>query len=186
MTTLPGSVTQSTGEAARGAAARRSLLIDLDRIDLSRDILTRADLERFNPHRGDMALIDAILWQSDDYSEVVGVKRVRDNEFWVAGHFPKVPMLPGVLMIEAGAQVSCYQYNVRLERPVTAAFLRIENATFRSSVAPGDELIIMSRDVKFQRKRFVSDIQGVVREAGDWRVAYEARITGIALEGSGF
>ena len=182
MTTMPGSATQATGEEPRNGSGRRSLLIDLDRLDLSREILTRRDLEKFNPHRGQMALIDAILWQSEDYSEVVGVKRVRHDDFWVPGHFPQKPMMPGVLMIEAGAQASCYQYNVRLEKPVTAAFLRIEDAVFRSTVEPGDELLVLSRDVKFSRRRFISDIQGVVREADQWRIAFEARITGVAFD----
>jgi 3-hydroxyacyl-[acyl-carrier-protein] dehydratase len=158
-------------------AARARLLFELDGVDLSRKALSRDELEQWNPHRGDMSLLDGIVWSSADKSRCVAVKHVRDDEFWVAGHFPSLPMMPGVLMIEAGAQAACYLFNVRRGKRVLAAFLRIEDASFRSSVHPGDTLHILCQEVKLGRRRFISDIQGVV---GD-RIAFEARISGMAL-----
>ncbi len=156
---------------------RDKLLFDISGIDLQAVRLNRDGLARWNPHRGDMALLDAVVWENDDHSQGLAVKRVRDDEFWVPGHFPGQPMMPGVLQVECGAQLACYLFNVKKGEPTLAAFLRIENAAFRSMVVPGDDLYILCRDVKRNRRRFVCDIQGVVRD----RIAFEALITGMAM-----
>ena len=86
-------------------------------------------------------------------------------------------MYPGVLMIESAAQLAVYCYNARLERPKIAAFTRIEDATFRSGVVPGDDLYLLCQEVKWSRRGFTCDVQGVV----DTRTAFEARIHGVAI-----
>ena len=85
--------------------------------------------------------------------------------------------MPGVLLVEAGAQIACYLYNRRRPEPKTVAFLRIQDAAFRSMVEPGDDLFVLCREVRFGRRNFKSDIQGMV---GD-RVCFDARITGMQL-----
>lgn len=151
------------------------LLFDLSKLDLANRRIGRDEIARWNPHRDAMALIDYIPWVSDDYTRAVGLKQVRDDEFWVRGHFPSRPMFPGVLMIESGAQVACFLFNVRRKERVLAVFLRIEDASFRSSVAPGDDLYILTQEVKYGRRRFITDIQGIV----EGRIAFEARICGM-------
>jgi 3-hydroxyacyl-[acyl-carrier-protein] dehydratase len=167
-----------TGPDARVAQGARAHLFDISGIDLSSILLGREGLKRFNPHRGCMALLDAIVWVSPDCRRGVGIWHVGHDEFWVPGHFPGRPMLPGVLQIEAGAQLSCYLYHARQHRPMLAAFLRIENAAFRSSVLPGDDLLLLCLEAKFGRRRFISDVQGLVGS----RVAFEARISGMMLD----
>lgn len=163
--------------AATATETGGKLLFDLNGIDLSRCALDRKALERFIPHRGIMMLLDGVVWASDDYVRVLGVKHVREDEFWVPGHFPERALFPGVLMLETAAQLAAYAYNVRLPEPVLAAFLRIEDAVFRNSVSPGDTLHILCREVKWSRRRFISDVQGVV---GD-RIAFEARMSGLSM-----
>jgi 3-hydroxyacyl-[acyl-carrier-protein] dehydratase len=123
-----------------------------------------------------MAMLDWVVWHAADFTRGVGLKLVRSDEFWVEGHFPGRPMFPGVLMIETGAQLASFLYNSRFVKPRLPVFTRIEDASFRAAVVPGDELYLLCQDVKFSQKRFISDIQGIV--AG--KIAFEARITGMS------
>ncbi len=166
--------------------APKGLLFDLAPLDLGAVVCDRTGLEAINPHRAEMALLDAVIWRSECGTMGLGVKHIRSDEFWVQGHFPGRPMFPGVLMIETGAQLACYMFNVRKNEPTLAAFLRIENASFRSQVAPGDTLYLLIKEVKYQKRRFISDIQGVVPADGSFRLAFDARISGMSLGNRGY
>jgi len=169
----------SAGEDNPEKAPHNRLLFELAGLDLSRRLVPREGIERLNPHRGAMSLLDWIVWNTPDYTRGVGLMQVREDQFWVAGHFPGRPMLPGVLMVEAGAQMACYLYNIRRPQPKVIAFLRIEDCAFRSMVTPGDDLHILANEIKIGRRRFISDVQGVV---GNDRIAFDARVTGMQLD----
>ncbi|MFG0306540.1 MAG: 3-hydroxyacyl-ACP dehydratase FabZ family protein [Phycisphaerales bacterium JB040] len=159
--------------------AVRKPLVNLKGVDLAASVADRDQIARWIPHRHEMALLDAIVWHSDDFAQGVARWSVRDDEFWVRGHFPERAMLPGVLQVEAGAQLACYLYNRRYDRTHPAAFLRIEDAVFRLSVEPGQDFLLLCSEVKCSSRRFITDVQGIIND----QVAFEARIHGMNLAG---
>lgn len=152
-------------------------LFDLGPVDLGATLVDRDGLKRLIPHRGLMLLPDRIVWREDGGGRCVGAKRIRDDEFWVPGHFPGKPLFPGVLMIETGAQVASYLFNTIQDPPCLAAFLRIEDCVFRNAVVPGNELLILCQVVKQSSRRFITRVQGLVED----RIAFEATISGLSL-----
>ena len=167
------STTQPQSNLGEGVSA----LVDLSAIDLSATLATREQMFELIPHRYEMALLDRVIWASEDNSEGVGSLTVKGNEFWVRGHFPERPMFPGVLMVEAGAQLACYLYNRYFDGLHLAAFLRIENAVFRRSVTVGEEMLVCCKGIKVTPRRFISDVEGIV----DGQVCFEAKITGMRI-----
>lgn len=156
-------------------------IIDLSAIDLGRRVMSRAEIERYNPHRGLMAMLDGVVWLNDALSEGVAVKEVRPDEFWTAGHIPGRPLLPGVLMLEAAAQLASLMYYKRSGVLCFAGFTRIEEVAFRGQVVPGDTLYLLCKELKYTPKRFVTRIQGVVNA----EVVFEGVITGMIFPNLG-
>jgi len=179
MDSTPTSTSRAAEEVkpAKNTGRDRDLLFDLDEIDLSSALADRDQMFMLIPHRGEMALLDRIVWANDSSMRGVGAMKIRGDEFWVPGHFPGKPMLPGVLMIEAGAQLTCYLFNRLQKNPKVAAFLRIKDASFRRSVSIGEELILLADVIKASDRRFVSNIQGAV----DGQVCFEAQVSGMRI-----
>ena len=93
------------------------------------------------PHRYPMQLVDKVVETGSNY--VVAIKNVTANEEFFQGHFPQEPVMPGVLQIEAMAQVGGLLVLNSVEEPEkwSTYFLRIDNVKFRKKVVPGDTLI---------------------------------------------
>ncbi len=93
------------------------------------------------PHRYPFLLVDKVIQMTDTY--IVGVKNTTTNEPFFAGHFPQEPVMPGVLQVEAMAQVGGLFVLSRLDEPerYSTYFLKIDNVKFRHKVVPGDTLV---------------------------------------------
>ena len=152
-------------------------IIDISTIDLSNVAISRDGVGEINPQTGDMRQLDYISYVSEDNSIAAGVKEVKNDEFWVSGHIPGRPIYPGVLMIEAAAQLSSILYHLNAEVTRFMGFTRCDNCSFRDQVVPGDTLALVSTIRKFQRRRFVCDAQGFV----DGNFIFEAKITGMMM-----
>ena len=113
------------------------------------ETLEIADLLKLLPHRYPMLLIDRIVDVDGDNS-ATGIKNVTFNEPHFQGHFPGKPVMPGVLIIEAMAQVAgaISLKAADSDKPSLVYFLTIDNAKFRKPVVPGDRLEIKVKKIK--------------------------------------
>ena len=102
--------------------------------------LGKSEIEAILPHRDPFLLIDEVV-ELEPGSRVVARKRVREDEFWTAGHFPGRPVMPGVLIVEAMAQTGAVAVLSEEEnRGRIAFFAGIDDVRFKRMVVPGDEL----------------------------------------------
>ncbi len=124
-----------------------------------------------------MRMLDRVIWLSPPGTSAFGERVIRPDEFWVAGHIPGRPIFPGVLMIEAAAQL-CSVAHTRLGRTTGfLGFTRCTDVSFRGQVVPGDTFYILTRELSFNPRRFVSETQGLV----NGKLVFEATITGMAI-----
>ena len=102
--------------------------------------LGRREIEQILPHREPFLLLDEIV-ELEPGVRVVARKRVREDEWYLAGHFPGRPIMPGVLMVEAMAQTGAVAVLSDEEnRGKLALFAGIDDFRFKRIVVPGDEL----------------------------------------------
>ena len=153
------------------------LLFPIDDIDLTATVVTPDEVAAINPQCGDMRQLDRVIWFNHDRSQGLGIKAVRDDEFWVPGHIPGRPLYPGVMMIEAAAQLSSVVYRLKSQEDRFLGFTRCDDVVFRGQVEPGMDLLLMMQEVSFRRRRFITLTQGAV----DGELVFEAKITGMVI-----
>merc|ERR1719316_2509174 len=105
------------------------------------------------PHRYPFLLVDKII-EFEPGKRAVGIKKVTTNEEFFNGHFPERPIMPGVLQVEAMAQVGGI---IALQPPVTDGkgdffFAGVDNVKWRRPVVPGDTLVMEMEMVKFNKR----------------------------------
>ncbi len=154
-------------------------LFDISDIDLSQVAISPQKVGQLNPQCGPMRHLDHVIWKNDDATRGLGVKQVRDDEFWVPVHIPGRPLMPGVLMIEAAAQLCSIlqQFRPGIDNSRFLGFIRCDNVVFRGKVVPGDTFYLLAKEIKSGRRRFVSTTQGIVND----QLVLEATITGMAV-----
>src|SRR5262245_7039911 len=132
---------------------RPELILDPTALDFAKVLATREDLRATNPQRFEMEMVDGIVDFDGESHVIAGYKDVRDDEFWVRGHMPGFPLLPGVLMCEAAAQMASYYVAIAgLKVSDFIAFGGMENVRFRGTVRPGDRLVLVGKGVKLHRR----------------------------------
>ncbi len=159
--------------------ASKTLLYDISKIDFNHPVADVEEIRRYNPQRYEMEQITAIAYESLEEAVCVGYKDVTNEEFWVRGHMPNMPLMPGVIMLEAAAQICAYfAHKYDLLGSSMIGFGGLEEVRFRDPVVPGDRLILISRLLKARKGRMIiSQFQGIV---GD-RIAVEGIIKGIPI-----
>lgn len=143
-----------SGHSLNHALARRlyKMAAQVDRkISLGTEaLLDIRKIQRILPHRYPFLLVDRII-EIDGDKKIIGIKNVTFNEQFFQGHFPGTPIMPGVLIVEALAQVSGLLFAQKLELTGKLAVLfTMDNVKFRKSVVPGDQLVLISEAVKIR------------------------------------
>jgi UDP-3-O-[3-hydroxymyristoyl] N-acetylglucosamine deacetylase/3-hydroxyacyl-[acyl-carrier-protein] dehydratase len=124
------------------------------------------------PHRYPFLLVDRIL-KIEGEQKITGLKNVTMNEPYFQGHFPGHPIMPGVLQVEAIAQVAgVLMLNASQNEKRVAYFMSANNVKFRKPVRPGDQLIIEVEMGKSRGK--IGKAKGVCKVGGD--VVSEAEV----------
>lgn len=138
---VPGEGTEGSASALSHSSSRAA-------------ILTAEEIHQLLPHRYPFALVDRII-EYVPGQKAVGIKNVTFNEPHFQGHFPGRPLMPGVLIVEAMAQVG----GVVLTRMADMqsglfVFAGIDKVRFRRPVVPGDQLIMTAELISIKRRRF--------------------------------
>jgi 3-hydroxyacyl-[acyl-carrier-protein] dehydratase len=154
------------------------LHLDPSRLDLNRVVVDREEIRRVNPQRFEMEHLHAIVHLDRTAHILVGYKDVGADEFWVRGHMPGYPLLPGVLMCEAAAQLASYYVcTAGLLQGDFIGFGGMENVRFRGTVKPGDRLVLVGKGIRLHRRQTIFNVQGFVGEV----MVFHADIIGVPL-----
>jgi 3-hydroxyacyl-[acyl-carrier-protein] dehydratase len=150
-------------------------LFDLSTIDLNKIVIDKPAIQEVNPQRYEMDQLDGIIWYDKEKFLVLGYKDVTEKEFWVRGHIPGRPLMPGVIMIEAAAQLSSVFVKRIYELKGFIGFSSIEQANFRRPIEPGQRLYLLGFISTFKSRKYTAVVQGVV----DGKMVFDTTISGM-------
>ncbi len=153
------------------------LLVDINNIDVNKIEIDVEGIRAINPHRYEMEQLNGIIRFDPENKIIIGYKDVKDDEFWVRGHIPGRPLLPGVLMMEAAAQLCTYYYKKMIQDDRFLGFGGLDRVKFRGKVSPGDRLIIVAKNTELRERRAIFDTQGIANS----KLVFEGVIIGMVV-----
>jgi 3-hydroxyacyl-[acyl-carrier-protein] dehydratase len=152
-----------------------ALLFDYKQLDLTKVEFDRTAIAEVNPQSYEMSQLDGITWYDLDKMMCLGYKDVTDKEFWVRGHIPGRPIMPGVIMIEAAAQLCSFFMRRIYGLKGFIGFAGIDETKFRETVVPGNRLYMLGHIHKVRSRQFSAKVQGIVND----KLAFETVISGM-------
>ena len=157
----------------------KELIVEVSKLDFENPIADIEAIRAMNPQRFEMEQLTAVVYEDTEKHICVGYKDITRDEFWARGHMPRMPLMPGVIMLEAAAQLCSYYVQKHdMLGSAMVGFGGLEDVRFRDPVLPGSRLILMCELVKCRRGRMlISRFQGVVGES----IAVEGIIKGIPI-----
>ena len=152
--------------------------LDLSTIDMNHVIADREAIRKVLPHRFEMEMISAVVYVDPKNHMIVGYKDVPADEFWARGHFPGMPIMPGVLMCEAAAQICAYYALTQgVVSGVVMGLGGIENTRFRRFVHPGERLVLVGKGLRVRPRMTIISVQGYVGN----ELAFHTEVIGMPI-----
>lgn len=149
------------------------LIMNRAAIDLTKLPINVERIREILPHRYPFLMVDRLVEYAPDHSRLVGIKNVTNNEPFFNGHFPSISIMPGVLQIEAMAQVGAILALTTPEGWGRLCILAgVNDARFRRPVVPGDQLRIIVDAISLKKR--AGKVRG--RCEVDGKLASEAEI----------
>ncbi len=157
----------------------KDLILDFSEYDVNHVVAGLEEIRRYNLQRYEMEQLTAICHVDEARKICAGFKDVTLEEFWVRGHMPKAPLMPGVIICEVAAQLASYfvqKYDLLGAKVV--GFGGLEEVKFRGGVVPGDRMVMVVQLLKVRRgAMIVCRFQGFV----DQTMVVEGMLKGIPL-----
>jgi 3-hydroxyacyl-[acyl-carrier-protein] dehydratase len=154
------------------------LNFDPARLDLTHVLADQAAIRAVNPQRFEMEQLTAIVYLDPEQHIVAGYKDVRPDEFWVRGHMPDYPLMPGVLLCEAAAQLCSYYITTQnIMQGDFIGFGGLDNVRFRGPVRPGDRLVLIAKGTRINRRQTICNVQGFVGNT----MVFHADVIGVPI-----
>jgi 3-hydroxyacyl-[acyl-carrier-protein] dehydratase len=152
-------------------------LFDLDQIERNRVEFGQDEIRKVLPQRFEFEQLTGIHLLDLENALVVGFRDLGAAEFWIRGHIPGNPLFPGVLMLEAAAQLCSFFYAKHFANDRFVGFGGVDKVRFRHSVVPGQRLVLLARGIRLSPRISIFAAQGWVEK----KLAFEAEVTGVSM-----
>lgn len=153
---------------------------DYKKFNYDKPLFTQDDLRKTNAQRHEMEQLSGVVHVDHDVHGIIGFKDITEDEFWVKGHMPGFPLMPGVLLCEAAAQLAAFygkKFNI-LEAGDYMGFGGMDEVRFRAPVFPPCRLILCAKATRIKpRLRAEFEFQGFV----DDKLVFNGKMIGVPI-----
>lgn len=160
---------------------RPEQLFDLTKLNINFDkpLYDLHEIRKINPQRHEMEQLTGIVHLDHSIQGLIGFKDVTDDEFWIQGHMPGFPLMPGVVMCECAAQLAgFYARKFELLAGDFLGFGGMSDVRFRLPVTPNSRLVLMAKVVEVRvRRRAEFAFQGYVND----RMVFSGNMIGVPI-----
>lgn len=157
----------------------REFLIDPSLYDINHIIADTQEIRKYNQQRYEMEQLTAIVYDNEENTCCVGYKDVTEQEFWIRGHMPSFPLMPGVIMCEAAAQLASYYVSKHgIMENCILGFAGLEDVRFRGILTPNNRFLVQAKMLHCRKKLISARFQGIVND----KIIVEGVVKGVPLD----